>query len=160
MYTIWAASWQNQQNDLWAQWRLRTAWVSTQYDQSSLCTQWVAKDPSFLHADSEDSDQTGRMPRLIWVFAGRTCHFVGFVMRWLILQSGQWLPGQNISRAKEYHVKRTGKSLEHVDQCESNQGHYFPRQGSINIATSLLALYLYIYTCIVHIRFVFVCYVV
>ena len=25
----------------------------------------VAKDPSFLHADSEDSDQTGRMPRLI-----------------------------------------------------------------------------------------------
>ena len=23
------------------------------------------KDPSFLHADSEDSDQTGRMPRLI-----------------------------------------------------------------------------------------------
>ena len=78
-------------------------------------------------------------------------------MRWLILQSGQWLPGQNISRAKEYHVKRTGKSLEHVDQCESNQGHYFPRQGSINIATSLLALYLYIYTCIVHIRFVFVC---
>ena len=33
---------------------------------------WVAKDPSFLYADSEDSDQTGRMPRLIWVFAGRT----------------------------------------------------------------------------------------
>ena len=25
-----------------------------------------------LWADSEDSDQTGRMPRLIWVFAGRT----------------------------------------------------------------------------------------
>ena len=25
------------------------------------------------------------MPRLIWVFAGHTGHFVGFVMRWLIL---------------------------------------------------------------------------
>ena len=25
-----------------------------------------------------------RMPRLIWVFVGRTCHFVGFVMRRLI----------------------------------------------------------------------------
>ena len=25
----------------------------------------VAKDPIFLHVDSEDSDQTGRMPRLI-----------------------------------------------------------------------------------------------
>ena len=42
------------------------------WSESSLCTQWVAKDPRFLHADSEDSDQTGRMPRLIWVFAERT----------------------------------------------------------------------------------------
>ena len=33
--------------------------------ESSLCAQWVAKDPSFLHTDSEDSDQTERMPRLI-----------------------------------------------------------------------------------------------
>ena len=70
---IWAASWQKP-----------TKWPSTQSDQSLLCAQWVAKDPSFLHADNEDSDQTGRMPRLIWVFAGRTCHFVGFVMRRLI----------------------------------------------------------------------------
>ena len=42
------------------------------WSESSLCAQRVAKDPSFLHADSEDSDQTGRMPRLIWVYAGRT----------------------------------------------------------------------------------------
>ena len=40
--------------------------------ESSLCAQWVAKDPNFLRANSEDSDQTGRMLRLIWVFAGRT----------------------------------------------------------------------------------------
>ena len=33
--------------------------------ESSLCAQWVAKDRSFPHADSKDSDQTGRMPRLI-----------------------------------------------------------------------------------------------
>ena len=46
--------------------------ASAQSDQSSLCAQWVAKGPSFLHADSEDSDQSGRMPRLIWVFGGRT----------------------------------------------------------------------------------------
>ena len=65
-----AASWQNQQNNLCA--------LS---DQSSLCAQWVAEDPMFLHADSEDFDQTGRMPRLIWVFAARTCHLVGFMMR-------------------------------------------------------------------------------
>ena len=42
------------------------------WSESSLCTQRVAKDPRFLHVDSEDSDQTGWMPRLIWVFAGRT----------------------------------------------------------------------------------------
>ena len=39
---------------------------------SSMCAQWVAKDPNFLHVGSKDSDQTGQMPRLIWVFAGRT----------------------------------------------------------------------------------------
>ena len=50
------------------------------WSESSMCVQWVAKGPSFLHADSEDSDQSGRLPRLIWVFAGRTSHFVGFVM--------------------------------------------------------------------------------
>ena len=93
------------------------------WSESSLCAQWVAKDSSFLHADSEDSSdwvdaqadlslRRGHMPfswlchkaahiflffwdadredtdhpghpwsaRLIWVFAGLTGHFVGFVM--------------------------------------------------------------------------------
>ena len=34
---------------------------------SSLSAQWVAEDPSFLHADSKDADQTGQMPRLIYM---------------------------------------------------------------------------------------------
>ena len=43
---------------------------------------WIKLGSLATHcAHSEDSDQTGRMPRLTWVFAGRTCHFVGFVMR-------------------------------------------------------------------------------
>ena len=42
------------------------------WSESSLCAKWVAKDPSFLHADSKDTDQTGQMPRLIWVFVRRT----------------------------------------------------------------------------------------
>ena len=33
-----------------------------------LCAQRVAKDPMILHADSEDSDQTARMRRLIYTF--------------------------------------------------------------------------------------------
>ena len=56
-------------------------------NQSSIYAQWTVKDPSFLHVDSEDSDQTGQMPRLISAFAKRTCHFVGFVMRRLIRYS-------------------------------------------------------------------------
>ena len=51
---------------------IRPVWT-----ESSLCAQWIAKDPRFLHADSEDSNQTGWMASLIWVFAGCTCHFVG-----------------------------------------------------------------------------------
>ena len=56
--------------------------ASVQSDQSLRCA--LNGYPSFLHADSEESDQTWRMPRLIWVFAGRTGRFVGFVMRRLI----------------------------------------------------------------------------
>ena len=64
--------------------------------ESSLFAQWIAKNPSFLHADSEYSDQTGRMPRLIWVFAGSTCHFVGFVMRRLIFfLAAMWQHSKN-----------------------------------------------------------------
>ena len=36
------------------------------------CTGW---------SESSLADQTGQMPRLIWVFAGRTGHFIGFVVR-------------------------------------------------------------------------------
>ena len=70
------------------------------WSESSLCAQWVAKDHSFLHADSKDSDQTGRMPRLIWVFAGRTCHFVGFVMRRLYYGSVIATAGSPVLRAR------------------------------------------------------------
>ena len=48
------------------------------WSELSLCAHCVAKDPSFLQADSEDSEETGQMPRLIWVFDGRKAHFVGF----------------------------------------------------------------------------------
>ena len=81
---IWAAARQNQQYGRYAQRRRRSAWASVQSDQFSLRAQLVANDPMLLHADSEDSDQAGRMPRLIWVFAGHTVLFVGFVLLWRI----------------------------------------------------------------------------
>ena len=42
------------------------------WSESLLCAQWVAEDPSSLHADSKDTDQAGLMSRLIWVVAGHT----------------------------------------------------------------------------------------
>ena len=49
-----------------------TKWMCTQrqislgirpvWSETSLFAQWVAKDPSYRHADSKDSDQIGRMP--------------------------------------------------------------------------------------------------
>ena len=77
---MWAAPWQNQQNSMCTQQRLRSAWASTQSDQSLLsawrklgflATQWA----------NRKTDQTGQMPRLIsviWVFAGPTSFFFFF----------------------------------------------------------------------------------
>ena len=42
---IWAAAWQNQQNELCAQWRLRSAWASAQSDQSLRCRHKEPLDP-------------------------------------------------------------------------------------------------------------------
>ena len=67
------------------------------WSESSLCAQWVAKDPSFLHAESEDSNQTWRMLRLIWVFAGCTFHFVGSVLLYFGFT-------QNVTEASIYIV--------------------------------------------------------
>ena len=70
------------------------------WSESSLCAQWVVKDPSFLHADSEDwSDWADAQDDLSLRWAHN--HIVGFVMRRLIFWSviaireaalGPWLP--------------------------------------------------------------------
>ena len=71
-FSIWPAAWQNQQNDMCAQWRLINL-----------------RPPSLIRVFAVSMTKhwalnSGRMPRLIWVFAGRTCHFVSFVLRRLI----------------------------------------------------------------------------
>ena len=75
----WAASRQNQQNGMCTQRRLRSAWASAQSDQSSLST-WRKLGSLATHwVHSKDSDQ------MIWVLTGSS-HFVGFVVRQLILR--------------------------------------------------------------------------
>ena len=85
--------------------RHRSALASAQSDQSlSLCAQCVAKVPMLL-ADREDSDQTGRMPRLIWVFAGRTAILLVLSCR------GSYTLGPKYPR---YMYTRTYKQYTHV----------------------------------------------
>ena len=117
------------------------------YNMSRLMT----KPKKMACAPSEDSDQpghppslirvfavrmkkswAGRMPRLIRVFAGRTCHFVGFVMRWLIF------------------VRFVIRSTTYSQHCSTNIVHQI--QYSIKAEMSCyenlaLCLILYIYWC-------------
>ena len=51
--------------------------------ESLLCAQWVAKDPSFLHAGSEDPDQDWVDAQADLSLRWAHTHFVGFVMSWL-----------------------------------------------------------------------------
>ena len=74
-YDIWAATWQNQQND-----------CAPSEDSEKpghppslirvfavrMKKSWDLSYPLSAERHSEDSDQTGRTPRLSWVFAGRT----------------------------------------------------------------------------------------
>ena len=82
---IWAASWQNQQNGICAQRRLRSAWASAQSDQSSLSAWWSLVLSYPLSAQrrlwSDWADGQADL-RLRW--DGHTGHFVGFVMWWLL----------------------------------------------------------------------------
>ena len=54
------------------------------WSESSLGAFWIAKDAKFLPVDNEDSDQTVRMCRLIWVLVGRIFQKVLFHTLWLI----------------------------------------------------------------------------
>ena len=91
---IWASAWQNLQNGICPVWSQSSlfAWRKLR----SLATHW---------AHSKDSDQTGQMPSLVWVFAGHTCHFVGFVMHWLIYVASRLSSGikaKNLIRLHGY----------------------------------------------------------
>ena len=88
------------------------------WSESSLCAQWVAKDPNFLHTDSEESDKTGRMPRLIWVFAGRTVIVLvlsqgGSFFDWILVYVGLIWPFSTVDIIKE--ERSEVRRLDHPD---------------------------------------------
>ena len=64
-------------------------WNEPQHDKTNKVVCAPSEDQSLrcLHgslashwAHKQESDQTGGMPSIIWVFAGCTCHLFGFVM--------------------------------------------------------------------------------
>ena len=97
---------------LCAQRRRRSAWASAQSDQSSLCAQWIAKVPSFLHVDSKDwSEWTNAQADLSLHWAH--IHFVGFVMRgpgWS--ESSLGTQKKNMVCHKGAHFRTVGKHIE------------------------------------------------
>ena len=85
-------------------------------------------------AHSGDPDQTGRMPRLIWVFTGRTCHFVGFVMLRLFFA----VPHPSHSRGRTSHewdchrqFNSEGLWLPPVHHCDRGGGRALGRHGNL-----------------------------
>ena len=59
--------------------RIRAVWA-----EPSLAAWRNFESLAIQKSPREDSDQTARMRRLIWIFAGRTCSQVRFLASWLI----------------------------------------------------------------------------
>ena len=115
---------QNQQNDIWVQRRLRSTCSSAQSVRVFAVFSVASGGPQIFYANSEDSDQTGWMPRPIRVFAGRTSQVVGFVMlRFINLWYFRW------------KLKSQFKQFEFVIWQTANH-HFFP--GSLTQSRALL----------------------
>ena len=80
---IWATSWQNQQNDCAPSEDSDQPGHSLSLISLRCALNGQLRTQAFFMWTAK-TDQTGRMPRLICVFAGCTCHFVGLLMRKLI----------------------------------------------------------------------------
>ena len=93
------------------QWHVRSAKTQISLGirpvwSESLLSAWRKLGSLATHcAHSEDSDQTGWMPRLIWVFAERTCHFVAdiyLIFRTFTQENVYWRLYGNIISGKTY----------------------------------------------------------
>ena len=74
LFIKWAASWQNQQNGMCAQRRLRSAWASVQYDQSYPLSAQRRLCSDCVNTQADPSLRLAHMP-FCWV-----CHYFLFVM--------------------------------------------------------------------------------
>ena len=113
-----ATSWQNKQNGLHTQRRRRSAWVSQ-------CAQWISEDPMFLHADSEDSDQTGCKG-----------YIVGFVMRRLMYTLQLSRPATRVSLIANPAVTGSTPTFVEIDHVHFS----LTEKGSLQFPLKVCAL--------------------
>ena len=100
------------------------------------------KTNKMVSAPNEDSDQPWHPPRLIWVFAGRTCHFVGFVMRRLIYHWNHRFslcrgPG-NTTRVSAYLA--TSREKLHIARIVNCSVNCIPRFPAVQLYQSLCCM--------------------
>ena len=85
---------------------------------SSQCAQWAAKDSSFIHADSEGSDQTGRGTCHLWVLSW------GGLFYGILGINGFWALSFSLSftlvQTRAFLLARESTCGQHV----LNQGHW------------------------------------
>ena len=109
--------------------RRRAVW-----SESSLGAFWIANDAKFLQTDNEDSNQTARMRRLIWIFVGRTCQKVRFLtMRHIYFN---WYTLRHVRRERQIGL-RMGVHSDWIDMCSKTylgvQRRRLIRKAGLNI---------------------------
>ena len=96
---------------------IRSVWsessLSAWRKHESLSTHWAHSE------DSDQTGQTGQMPRLICVFAMRTCPFVGLVIRWINCLQRDNL--HDISSGKNKKIFQNVALMEDVKQNNRRQ---------------------------------------
>ena len=125
-------------------WKIVDWDVKPQHKQTKswLCGQWVAKDPSFLHADSVDSDQTKWMSR-------RSESLLGAHAIWLVLSWG----GSYGETWKKMYIKLDSKAIffKPATNWQKDKGFLLT---STFVATGLSAPALGWYTCIKALKYI------
>ena len=121
--------------------RLRSVWASPQSDQS-LLSAWRNFGSFELPIERiAKTDQTGQMPRLIWVFGGRICHFVGFVGLWLICESVIWAKKEQNLQTVMYNQQRLGSAYTPLQSDQSSLYTVlgYPQSAKLTDQTALRA---------------------
>ena len=122
--SIWISLWEKVPFDMCAQRRLKSVCAFAQSDQSSLSESRNFAPLAIQNESSENSDQTARTRRLIWIFTGRTCPTVHFLivayLDWVVCRSLSCLLAWSTRHG--VHVTGAGRH----SSCAISEGNFPP----------------------------------